>query len=148
MGSKKMQFNLIISSALIFLWLGSHKAKASSAECPEPWINLEELGCFYFAVESKPLNWYDAQIHCNDLNENAFLAGILNEETQFLLTYVADNMPDNGWWLGATDFYQEGEWRWMKSEKRMEYSNWANNQPDNHSDTFNRTEDCLQIWSR
>ena len=29
----------------------------------------------------------------------------------------------------------------------MEYSNWANNQPDNHSDTFNRTEDCLQIWS-
>ena len=98
-----MQFKVIISSALTFLLLGSQKA---SAECPEPWIDLGYLGCFYFAIESEFINWYDAQIYCNELNETAFLAEILEEETQLVLAALADELPDHAWWLGATDFYQ------------------------------------------
>ena len=98
-----MNFKVIISSALTLLLLGSHKA---SAACPEPWIDFGDLGCFYFAVESLPINWYDAQIYCNELNENAFLAEIPNEETQLVLTALADELSVHGWWLGATDFYQ------------------------------------------
>ena len=98
-----MQFKVTISSALTLLLLGGHKA---SAECLEPWIDLGYLGCFYFAEESELINWYDAQHYCNELNENAFLAEILDEETQLVLAALADELPDHGWWLGATDFYQ------------------------------------------
>ena len=98
-----MQFKEIISSALTLLLLGSQKV---SAECPEPWIDLGYLGCFHFAVESELINWYDAQIYCNELNETAFLAEILDDETQLVLAALADELPDHGWWLGATDFYQ------------------------------------------
>ena len=97
-----MQFKVIISSALTLLLLG-HDA---SAECPEPWIDLGYLGCFYFAEESEFINWYDAQHYCNDLNENAFLAEILDEETQLVIAALVDELPDHNWWLGATDFYQ------------------------------------------
>ena len=98
-----MNFKVIISSALTLLLLGSHKA---SAECPEPWIDLGDLGCFYFAVESEFINWYDAQIYCNELNENAFLAEILDDATQLVLAALAGELPVHSWWLGGTDFYQ------------------------------------------
>ena len=95
----KMKFKGIVSSALICLLL-------KGAECSEPWIDLGYLGCFHFAVESEFINWYDAQIYCNELNETAFLAEILDNETQLVLTALADELPDHAWWLGATDFYQ------------------------------------------
>ena len=98
-----MQFKVTISSALTLLLLTGHSA---SAECPEPWIDLGYLGCFYFAEESEFINWYDAQHYCNELNENAFLAEILDEETQLVIAALADELPNHGWWLGATDFYQ------------------------------------------
>ena len=98
-----MQFKVIIISALTFVFLGGQNA---SAECPDPWTDLGYLGCFHFAEESEFVNWYAAQHYCNDLDENAFLAEILDEETQLVLTALADELPDIGWWLGATDFYQ------------------------------------------
>ena len=98
-----MQFKVTISSALTLLFLGGHNA---SAECPDPWIDLGYLGCFYFAEESESINWYDAQIYCNELNETAFLAEILDNETQLVIAALADELPDHAWWLGATDFYQ------------------------------------------
>ena len=101
-----MQFKVIMLSALAFLLLEDHHASSESAECPKPWIDLGYLGCFHFALESEFINWYDAQIFCNDLNENASLAEILDEETQVVLVALADELPDHGWWLGASDFYQ------------------------------------------
>ena len=99
-----MQFKVIIFSALTLILLGG--LEASAAECPEPWIDLGYLGCFHFAEESEKFNWYDAQHYCNDLNENAFLAEILDEETQLALAALVDELSDHSWWLGATDFYQ------------------------------------------
>ena len=98
-----MQFKVIIISAFALLLVGGHNA---SAECPEPWIDLGYLGCFYFAIESEFINWYDAKNYCNQLNENAFLAEIRDQETQLVIAALADELPDHAWWLGATDFYQ------------------------------------------
>ena len=99
-----MKFKGIVSSVLVCLLLKA--LKASSAECSEPWIGLGYLGCFYFAVESQPMNWFDAQMYCNDLDENAFLAEILDEETQLVIAAIANELPDNMWWLGGSDFFQ------------------------------------------
>ena len=98
-----MKFIAIVSLALVYLLLQDHK---TSAECSEPWIDLGYLGCFHFAEESEFCNWYNAQHYCNDLNKNAFLAEILDEETQLALAALVDELPDHSWWLGATDFYQ------------------------------------------
>ena len=98
-----MKFKGIVSTLVCLLLKG---LKTSSAECSEPWIDLGYLGCFSFAIESEFINWYDAQIYCNELNETAFLAEILEEETQLVLAALADELPDHAWWLGATDFYQ------------------------------------------
>ena len=88
---------------ILLLALAAHKA---STECPENWIDLENLGCFYFATESESINWYDAQVFCNSLNQNAFLAEILFEETQIAISALANELPDGGWWLGGSDFYE------------------------------------------
>ena len=58
------------------------------------------------ALESEFINWYDAKNYCNQLNENAFLAEIRDQETQLVIAALADELPDHAWWLGATDFYQ------------------------------------------
>ena len=98
-----LQFKGITVSAFALLLLGGHNALA---ECPHPWIDLGYLGCFYFALESEFINWYDAKNYCNQLNENAFLAEIRDQETQLVIAALADELPDHAWWLGATDFYQ------------------------------------------
>ena len=98
-----MKFIAIASLALVYFLLQDHK---TSAECSEPWIDLGYLGCFYFAVDSKPMDWFDAQMYCNDLDENAFLAEIHDEETQLVIAALANELPDNMWWLGASDFFQ------------------------------------------
>merc|ERR1712029_50918 len=139
--STMMHFKVIIISAFALLLLGGQNA---SAECPDPWTDLGYLGCFHFAEESDFVNWYAAQHYCNDLDENAFLAEILDEETQLVLTALADELPDIGWWLGATDFYQEGVWRWMKSGKMMEYSAWAPGEPNNEY-LPGSSEECLHL---
>ena len=113
--------------------------------CPETWIN-SELGCFYFAAEAGQLNWFDAQDYCNKLYENAYLAEIKDIETQNLVRNLANQQPDFNWWLGASDFYKEGNWRWERTGEPMQFSAWGVGQPDSH-DIFGHTEDCLHLFS-
>ena len=41
------------------------------------------------------------------LYSNAYLAEISDEETQTLLSALADGFPEVfGWWLGGSDFYE------------------------------------------
>merc|ERR1712170_80785 len=144
MGSSKMKFNVFVSSTIALLGLKSHGA--STGDCPEPWVDLGYLGCFHFASEAPSMTWFDALVYCNEMNENAFLAEILEEETQLVLAALAAELPIANWWLGGSDFFVEGEWRWIKSQKLMEYSNWANGEPSNYNGN-NETEDCLHFFT-
>ncbi len=51
------------------------------------------------------MNWFDAHMYCNDLDENAFLVEVLDEETQLVIAALANELPDNMWWLGGSDFF-------------------------------------------
>ena len=103
-------------------------------------------GCFYFAKESGQVNWFDAQDYCNKLNNNAYLAEIKSAQTQALLRDLANQQPDFNWWLGGTDFFKEGHWRWERTGEPLQFSAWGFNQPDN-VDIFGNSEDCLHIFS-
>ena len=118
------------------------------SECPANWLDLgEEFGCFYFAEESGHLDWWYAQAYCNSLYENAYLAEIRNQATQDLLgAYVNDHdIKDRSWWLGGTDFFEDGEWRWQRNGDKIEFFAWAKDQPDGANDAGD-SEDCLMMF--
>ena len=77
------------------------------------------------------MNWFEAQVHCNGLNPQAYLAEIFSDETQLVLAALASELPSYVWWLGATDFYQEGTWMWSKTNVKLEFSAWDEGQPSN-----------------
>ena len=47
------------------------------------------------------MTWYQAYDYCKSLD--AYLAEILNNETQILLETYAADLPPTNWWIGATD---------------------------------------------
>ena len=47
------------------------------------------------------MTWYDAIEYCQSLD--AYLAEVLNNETQILLETHASLLPPTNWWLGASD---------------------------------------------
>lgn len=158
-----MKFKVIISSTLALLLLGG--PNQALAICPDTWIDLGYMGCFHFATDAPPTDWFGALMYCNELDENAFLAEILDEETQMAITKIANELPDYPWWLGGSDSFQvkkyqfsewefnnthlftlqEGEWRWMKSGRLMEYTHWTIGNPS-EIDSLNRTENCLHLF--
>ena len=116
------------------------------SNCPEGWVDFgPETGCFLFAVapEAQLLNWFEAQLYCNNLYENAYLAEIPNLETQKLLANHADKLGDTHWWLGATDMFKEGAWRWERTQKPFEFTFWGPDQPTNGHWDDGHTQDCM-----
>ena len=47
------------------------------------------------------MTWYRAVDYCKDLD--AYLAEVLNDETQALLATEASLLPPTNWWIGASD---------------------------------------------
>ena len=70
------------------------------SSCPQDWISSVN-GCFYFATDVESMTWYQAYDYCKSLD--AYLAEILNNETQILLETYAADLPPTNWWIGATD---------------------------------------------
>ena len=78
------------------------------SSCPSDWLDLgENHGCFLFAYDTGPLDWFDSQYYCNQLYENAYLAEIKDSQTQTLLGEEAHktNYKKHSWWIGGADFY-------------------------------------------
>ena len=77
--------------------------------------------------------------------ENAYLAEIPDLETQKLLANHADKLADNHWWLGATDIFKEGAWRWERTQKPLEFTFWGLDQPTNNNWEDGHTQDCMSM---
>ena len=86
--------------------------------CPHDWLDLGHLGCMHFVQDVEIMNWFAAQVYCNALNPNAFLAEIFSYETQLVVAALASELPSYVWWLGATDFYKEGTWIGQKRTEK------------------------------
>ena len=77
-----------------------------SVECPHEWLDLGHHGCLQFFPDAENMNWFEAQVYCNNLNSNAYLAEIYSEETQLVVAALASELEDCSYWLGASDFYK------------------------------------------
>ena len=58
------------------------------------------------------MTWYDAVKYCQSLD--AYLAEVLNNETQILLETHASLLPPTNWWLGASDEETVSKCRFVK----------------------------------
>ncbi len=70
-------------------------------------------------------SWTTAKDMCEQLGGH--LATITSAEEQ---AFLQNHAEGKGYWIGATDEKEEGQWEWVTGEA-WNYTAWANNQPDN-----------------
>ncbi len=75
--------------------------------------------------------------------EGAMLASIRSQAEQDFVTTAAFALRRTRWYLGALDWPDEGEFRWL-DESPFEFSIWAEGEPNNHANA----EDCVVFGHR
>ncbi|XP_069120584.1 perlucin-like protein [Argopecten irradians] len=105
--------------------------------CPNGWTEYRH-SC-YMAFFDKQ-DWSAASTTCHE--KHAYLAEVADEqENDFLKELVARYHNHSNYWLGGSDIFVEGDWRWGESDKFINYTNWRKGEPNNH---HTHGEDCLQ----
>merc|ERR1712018_299635 len=97
--------------------------------CPSAfyWIDAGE-SCY--RVSTEPKTWYEARLFCTE--EGGYLAEIQSQEE----SDITNELFRDDWrfWIGLTDYDEDGKWVWEESDTAIEYSNWLEGQPDNVGD--------------
>ncbi|XP_072048376.1 macrophage mannose receptor 1-like isoform X2 [Amphiura filiformis] len=105
--------------------------------CQEGW---DDNGDFCYKVMTEQLTFEEANRECE--THNAKLSSIHSEEEQAYHTAAVDN-NDMRLWIGLTDAEMDGTMRYIDGTP-VDYTNWALEQPDNHSGT----ENCVHLYVR
>jgi Ca2+-binding RTX toxin-like protein len=103
------------------------------------------FGGHTYLVVTKALNWFSAEanaeakgghlVKIDSARENSAVFNFLTKESaSWSKHYIA---PDGGGaeyvWIGASDFDEEGQWRWSDGSS-LKYSKWGRAEPDNYED--------------
>lgn len=77
------------------------------------------------------ISWEDAKAYCERMGGH--LVTITSQGEQHVLQqYIQEYGMDTDIWIGITDANEEGNWsEWITGEKVV-FSNWGENEPDNH----------------
>ena len=93
-----------------------------------------------YKLYNNALPWREAYKFCEQ--QGGHLATINSEEEQTFIYNIIKNKSTRSYtWLGATDWYEEGNWKWITGSKIV-YYNWADGEPNNNYD-----EDFLMIYN-
>lgn len=93
----------------------------------KPADAVEHQGRRYKVFDSV-MSWHEAQAKCAEMGGR--LAIVRNAADSAFLISLAHKGKREGYWLGATDEKNEGEWLWVDGTP-MKYSNWGPYQPNN-----------------
>merc|ERR1712088_1082648 len=89
-------------------------------------------------------NWFEAQQCC--VQNHGFLAEPASQEEHDLikqhLVIIDGADAYTSYWLGASDFYEEGTFQWANGDP-FTFTQWGDGEPNNSGD-----EDCIAMSSR
>lgn len=85
-----------------------------------------------YKLYNKALPWKEAYKFCEQQGGHLVTINSENEQS-FLYSIIKEKSTNSYLWLGATDSYEEGKWKWVTGESIV-YRNWANNEPNNYND--------------
>ena len=106
---------------------------------PEPEPNPDPVTGHAYELFETGLVWDEAKAYCEKLGGH--LMTVTSAEEQKILEGLLEKEGNkNSYWLGATEG-ADGNYAWITGEA-FSYTNWANNQPDNH----HGTEDSLMVY--
>jgi len=99
--------------------------------------------CFYLNFTEK-MDWVHAHLTCEILGADLLSGSSYELDTYFYEILGAFGYQEHNsfdlYWLGATDFRVEGEWRWFDTDKVVEDYYWMIGQPSN-----NTMQNCLAM---
>merc|ERR1711971_1327742 len=106
-------------------------AAEAMASCNPPWTSLS-TGCYLFQDWNS--TWYDSRRECKQ--SGGFLVEIDSEEEQdTLMNEITargwDGETHFGFWIGLTDIFHDGSWVWDNFGRPLNFSYWANGEPNN-----------------
>nr|ANG56318.1 C-type lectin [Meretrix meretrix] len=117
--------------------------------CPTGWKHHAGK-CYKFSTGKQ--NWVDARSMCKFHNSDLIEIETDTEQhwvRQQALKFNHTDL-DDGFWIGGTDWGNEGTWIWEPSQTPISYIVWGQGQPNNR----NNSENCLAsmkyfdyIWS-
>lgn len=92
-----------------------------------------------YKLYNRALPWREAYKFCEQ--QGGHLITINSDDEQvFISKLISEKATGSYLWLGATDSYEEGNWKWITGEK-ITYKNWADSEPNNYND-----EDYMSIY--
>ena len=84
--------------------------------------------------------WKEAYKFCEQQGGHLVTINSTDEQS-FIHNLVKSTNSRKYTWLGATDIYSEGKWKWITGDS-LSYSNWADGEPNNSND-----EDYLMLYN-
>ncbi|KAK7467835.1 hypothetical protein BaRGS_00036941, partial [Batillaria attramentaria] len=110
--------------------------------CPSSEWSKFQSSC-YRVVKTK-LSWTEAKDDCK--RRDGTLAEIgTSEENEFAKGLAKKSGGGVSVWLGGTDSSDEGTWVWDASRRPVQFTEWADNEPNNWKGISSNGEDCLEI---
>ncbi|XP_052696860.1 perlucin-like [Crassostrea angulata] len=104
--------------------------------CSEGWIK-HGSACYHMTAEKE--SWFDAMNMCQI--HGSVLAYILHQEEENFIIGLMNSKHFNVAWLGGSDWNLEGSFLWEPYGVKMNYTNFAPGEPNNH----HHNEDCLLL---
>lgn len=76
-------------------------------------------------------NWTTAKSYCDSIG--GYLVCINSKEEQQVVDELLKSGTREGYWIGNTDQYVEGDWTWVTAET-VDFTNWQSGQPNDQDD--------------
>merc|ERR1711973_172538 len=93
-------------------------------DCPEGWMGIH--GSCYLTAPDKSM-FFHAQEYCWE--QGGYLAEIdTPEESEAVMGIISLEL---NYWIGLTDFADDGRWIWQESHQVANWTNWQEGEPNN-----------------
>jgi len=107
-------------------------------DCPEPYVKaIGGENCYL--VSDRQMNFFEAEEFC--INEGGKLAEPKSDTDMSEIDYLVKQTKGFSFWIGLSDYCNEGTFTWKSDGSSLEYSNWKENEPNDYLDN----EDCVQL---